>query len=249
MESQLIEVSSTKQWKRIYLVGGIFALVSFCLTLFDIVYGSITSGDLTALPQTAIEFFSEINQNWVLGLYHLDLVNMVNAIVMFPTFFALLCVHRKSNLPYAAFTLLLVLFGTMIFVSTNVALPMLDLAGKYSSASEENKILFAAAGETLLARGEHGSPGVFIGFITSTLASLSMALVMLDGDIFTRKIAYTGVIGNILLLPYIFLVTFIPEVKRIAVIIAAPGGLLVIVWVLFIGITMLKLGFEKENAE
>ncbi len=68
---------------------------------------------------------------------------------------------------------------------------------------------------------------------------------MLDGDIFSKKIGYIGVIGNVLLLPYIFMVTFIPEVESLAIIIAAPGGLLVLAWVLLLGRTLLKQGTVK----
>ena len=37
----------------------------------------------------------------------------------------------------------------------------------------------AAAGEAMLARGTHGSLGVFIGFCLPTLAGLAMSFVML----------------------------------------------------------------------
>lgn len=235
--------NSIAQWKRIYLLGGIFALISFCLTLFDIIFGSITSGDLTELPQTAIEVFNEIEQNWFIGLYHLDIINMINAMVMLPVFFAIIGVHREKNLPYATFALLLTLLGTIIFVSSNVALPMLELSGKYiSSTTDTERTLLEAAGETLLVRGGHGGLGVFVGFVILTLAGLCIALVMLDGEIFSKKIAYTGVIGNIFLLIYILFVTFIPSIESIAVIVAAPGGLLVIAWIVLIGITLLKMG-------
>lgn len=150
--------------------------------------------------------------------------------------------HRKNSLPYAGFAMVLSIIGTTIFVSTNSALPMLELSNKYYLAVDETqRMLIAAAGEAMLVRGGHGGLGVFIGFVFLTIASLCMSLVMLHGKIFNRTISYFGIIGNTLLLMYILLVTFVPAIQNIAVIIAAPGGLLALVWVLMLGVKLIKM--------
>lgn len=152
-----------KQWQKIYLLGGIAAIISFITLLFDISFGSISAGNLTELPQTAIERFSEFQKNWLLGLYHLDFLNVFNTFIMVPMYFALFAIHRKRNLPYAAFAFILSLIGVIIFVTTNSALPMLELSRKYYDVVDESqKILLAAAGEAMLVRGVHGGLGVFI---------------------------------------------------------------------------------------
>lgn len=242
MEKRLNKDQNKKQWENIYLIGGFAAFLAFSGTVFDIIFGSSSSGNLSELPQTAIERFSEFQQNWFLGLYHLDLLNIIIAIIMIPVYFALFSVHRKNNLAYAALGFVLCIFGTIIFVATNTALPMLELSNKYYSAAEETqKILLAAAGEAMLARGGHGSLGVFIGFVFSTISSLWMSIVMLQGKIFNRIISYLGIIGYMLLLIYILLVTFIPKTQNIATIIAAPGGILALAWILMVGIKLIKM--------
>ncbi|MFZ5354237.1 MAG: DUF4386 family protein [Bacillota bacterium] len=243
------EETSTEihQWKRIYLIGGIAALLSFFFTLSDIIIGSAKGVNLAELPQTAIERFLEFQQNWLLGLYHLDFLNAVISIIMIPAYFALFAVHRKRNLPYAALSLVIFIIGTTIFVATNSALPMLELSSKYFSTSDETqKMLFAAAGEAMLIRGGHGSLGVFIGFLFSSVASLCMSIVMVNGKVFSRMVSYFGVIGNMLLFIYILLVTFVPAVKSIAVMLAAPGGLLALAWVFMYGIKLIKLGRQPS---
>ena len=51
-------------------------------------------------------------------------------------------------------------------VSNNTALPMLELSHKYFSTSiESQRALYAAAGESMLAQGAHGSAGIFLGFL------------------------------------------------------------------------------------
>ena len=125
----------------------------------DIVVGSSTGGNLSQLPQTAVERFSQFPQNAWLGLYNLDLLNAVNQLISIPVYFALYATLRKMNKPYAMFGLIIFLLGTTIFVANNTALPMLELSNKYAAADEPQKAMLAAAGEAMLARGEHGSLG------------------------------------------------------------------------------------------
>lgn len=235
------------QWNNIYTIGGYAALLSFALTLFDIIFGSVTGANLTSLPPTALARFAEFQQSWPLGLYHLDFLNSLNALIMIPAYFAAAAVHRQTSPAWAALALVLVLMGAALFVSNNSALSMLELSQKYYAAADESqKQLITAAGEALLASGEHGSLGAFPGFILSTLASLTMAMVMLKGSIFGRKASWCGVIGNILLGMYIILVTFVPQVASIAVAVAAPGGLLALAWIFLMGIQLIKMGATED---
>lgn len=242
LQSLVVEDVSiiSKQWRNIVRIGGYAAFLAFLLTLADIIFGSMSSGNLSELPQTALERFSEFQQNSLLGLYHLDLLNVIITIIMVPLYFALFAVHRKHSFPYASIALVIAFIGTTVFISTNTALPMLELSNKYFSGDETQKILIAAAGESLIARGEHGSPGVFIGFTLSTLSSILMSFVMLNGKVFRKVVSYFGIIGNILLLSYVLLVTFVPSIENIAVAIAAPGGLAALVWLFMVGIKLIK---------
>jgi hypothetical protein len=153
------------QWRGIYLLGGLAAVIALIGIVLDVVFGSISGGNLSALPQTAIDRFAQLQASPLLGLYNLDLLNIVNQLILIPAYFALAAAQRKTNLAYALLALVIFLVGTAIFVTTNTALPMLELSQKYASAAESQKILLAAAGEAMLARGAHGSLGVFIGFL------------------------------------------------------------------------------------
>lgn len=234
------------QWKKIYIIGGVTAFIVFGLTVSDIIIGSITGGDLTLLPQTAIERFLEIQENSLLGLYHLDLLNVIIYAAMIPLFFALFAIHREIKPATSSLALILFLVAATIFITTNTALPMLQLSGKYFSTSNETqRALYAAAGEALLVRGEHGTPGVFVGFFLLTISNLFISFVMLNAGIFKKVVGLLGIIGSFSLLIYIFLVTFIPSVKNLAVIIAAPGGILVLAWYWLSAIQLINAGLEK----
>jgi hypothetical protein len=233
---------SDKQWKSIYKVGAITTIIVLCGILLDMVIGSVTGGNVAALPQTAIERFNQLKDNQLLGLYNLDLLNTIIQIIFIPSFFALYAAHRNVNNASALLALILFLFGTTIFVTSNTALTMLDLSHKYfNAASDEQRLLLAAAGEAMLAKGAHGSLGVFIGFAMIPFANALMSGVMLLGKIFSRITSYLGILGNSLMVIYVVLVTFIPTVEKLALAFAMPAGLLVMVWMIMFTICLFKL--------
>lgn len=119
---------------------------------------------------------------------------------------------------------------------------MLDLSQKYfGTDSEEQKLLIAAAGEAMLAKGSHGSFSVFIGFVLPTFANALMSVVMLKGRIFSRLTSYLGIVGNTLMIIYLVLVTFSPAVEKLALSFAMPGGLLLMTWMIMFTIKLFKL--------
>ncbi|MCL4550402.1 MAG: DUF4386 family protein [Bacteroidetes bacterium] len=234
MSSQNIENEEiVKQWKSIYKIGAITTIIVLGGIIIDIVIGSSSGGNLTLLPQTAIERFEQFQHNWLMGLYNLDLLNAVNQIILIPTYYALYAAHRNIKPTYSFFALIIFLVGTILFISNNTALPMYELSIQYfKTTSESTRLLMAAAGEAMLAKGAHGSLSAFVGFLLPTVGGIVMSFVMLRGKIFTRINSYLGVIGNILLTIYIFLVTFMPQTKEMATVIAAPGGLFVMGWMI-----------------
>lgn len=235
-----------KQWKSIYIFGGVIAFIAIIGTILDVIIGTSTGGDLSTIPQTAIDRFAEFQANWILGLYHLDMLNVVITILMIPAYFALCAAHRRTNISYTLLAAIIYFIGAAVFVTNNTALSMLELSYKYAAAtSEVQKTLLAAAGEAMIARGSHGSLGAFPGFFILTIASLVMSFGMLKGKIFSKKTAYIGILGSTLLLVYIILVTFVPDIENVAMIVSAPGGLLALAWMIMFDIRLFKLGYSK----
>jgi hypothetical protein len=243
------EIETTeKQWRSIYFLGGVMTIIALVGILLDVIMGNVTGGNLSALPQTAIDRFAELHDNSLLGLYNLDLLNIINQIILIPAYFAIYAAHRKVNNAYAAFALIIFLVGTIIFVATNTALPMLELSNKYSaSTSETQKSFLAAAGEAMLARGTHGSLGVFIGFTLPNIAGIIMSFVMLRGKVFSKVNSYLGIAGSSLILIYLIMVTFVPATKNMATALAMPGGLMAMAWMILYSIRLFSLGRETDK--
>lgn len=228
-----MSVLEQNDWKSVYRLGAITTVIVLVGIVLDLVIANITGGDLSTLPQTAIERFIEFQSNPWLGLYHLDLLNITNQIIMIPSYLALYTAHLKSDKALSTLAFIIFLVGTTIFITTNTALPTLELSHKYfSTSSEIQKAALAGAGESLLVRGAHGSPGVFIGFLLPNIAGLIMSWVMLRGKIFSKATSILGIIGSLGIIIYLILVTFIPTAKNMALVFATPGGLLLMTWMI-----------------
>lgn len=224
------------------LLGGITAIVAITGILADVALGNITGGNLAALPQTAVDRFAQFNQSCLLGLYNLDLLNIGVQMIMIPVYYALYVLHRKDHKDYSMLALILFLFGSVIMVANNTALPMLELSHKYFATTvDSQKALYAAAGEAMLARGAHGSPGIFFSFFIPNLAGLLMSIVMLKGKVFGKVNAWLGITGSTLLMIYVVLVNFVPGVEAMATAVAMPGGLLCLAWMIMFTIRLFKL--------
>ena len=243
VKNQISELERTEnQWKSIYLLGGVAALIVICASLLDIAISIMLGGDPASIPQTAIGRFAQFQSNQLLGLYYLDLLNMTTAVIMIPAFFALCAAHRGVNKVYSGLVMIVFCIGTAVFITNNTALPMLSLSGKYALATTDaHRSLLAAAGEAMLARGAHGSPGVFLGFLLPIFASFLISLVMLNGGVFGKINAYLGIAGSALFIIYFVMAAFIPGTENIAMAIATFGGLLTIAWMILFAIRLLKL--------
>jgi hypothetical protein len=232
-----------ENWRGVYITGGIATIVALIGIVLDVIVGSTTGGNLSTLPQTAVDRFAQFEISPLLGLYNLDLLNIVNQIFLIPAYVALYAAHRKTSHAFSLLALIIFLVGTTVFVTTNTALPMLELSNKYAVATTESqKSLLAAAGEAMLVRGSHGGLGVFIGFLLPNIAGLIMSFAMLSGKIFGKVTSLMGIVGSSLILSYIVLVTFAPNVKDMATAVSMPGGLLLMAWMVMFTIKFFKLG-------
>ncbi len=235
-------MNNEKTWKSIFVIGGIAAILSLLGITLDVVMGNITGGDLTELPRTAIERFDQLHQNVLLGLYNLDLLNVIVQIILIPAFFALYAAHKEVNQPFALLSFIVFLFGATLMVSNNVAFSMFELSTKYFNTDiESQRLAYSAAGESLLAQGAHGSPAIFLGFFIPNIANLMLSVVMLKGKIFGRINSWCGIIGSTFMLIYVVLINFNFGMESMATIIAMPGGILLMIWMIMYTIKLIKL--------
>ncbi len=242
--SNLNSVTSSvdTKWKSVILVGSICTFIALIGTIIDIAFGTITGGNLAELPQTAVERFTQLQSNPILGLYNLDLLNIIVQLLMIPSYLALYVVLKRVIPGGSLLAFIIFLVGTIAMLTGNAALPIYELSSKYfATSSESQKLLYAAAGEALLAKGIHGSYGMFIGFILPNLGGILISWLMMKSGIFSKSNAWLGLAGSIVISIYLVLVTFVPEVKSMATLFAAPGGLMLMSWMLLFAFRLHKL--------
>jgi hypothetical protein len=228
--------------RGIFTLGAVTAIIALIGIILDIIIGIKTGGNLSALPQTAADRYLQFNGNVLMGLYHLDLLNVIIQILLIPVWFALFVAHITHYRYWAMLALLLFLFGSALMVADNIAFPMYELSKKYVLADNETqKSLYDAAGEAMLARGAHGSTGMFFSFLIPNIAGFLMSLVMLKSNIFSRLNAWSGILGYLMMMLYVILVTFISGAGKSAVFLALPGGILILIWLIMVTAQFFKL--------
>lgn len=225
-----LELEIKRSIKNLYRISVICSVLIIVLTILDIGIGTVLGGNLNAIPESAIERFGQLQTNPWLGLYYLDVLNMVTSILMIPVFLALVIIQKKSNRGILYLSMIVFMIGTTVFINNNAGLAMLGLSKQYATALASQKDLIAAAGESLLINGAHGSMGAFLGFILSMIATMLMSISMIQNKEFGKFTGWIGLGGASLLLVYLTLVTFVPGADSIAIVLAAPGGILSLIW-------------------
>jgi hypothetical protein len=214
-------------------------MAALVLGLTDMTAGILMGGDMSLIPDNSEGFLNLLADNPIKGLYFLDFLNMVSQALTMPLFLSLVLLHRDKNPGLSLTLVVLSVTGLVLFIAGNAALPLWGLARKFAVAGIDKPGLLAA-GEALLARGEHGSPGAFPAFFISTMASLSASFLMFRGGLFGKPVPSMGIAGSLLLLVYLVLVTFVPGTKTVAMALAAPGGLSALIWLAGTAVIMLK---------
>jgi hypothetical protein len=69
---------------------------------------------------------------------------------------------------------------------------------------------------------------------------------MLQGGAFGKVNACFGIIGSILFMTYFVFTSFLPDMGSVAMALAIPGGLLMIVWMTLFAIRLFKLRSKKR---
>jgi hypothetical protein len=229
-------------WKKIYTIGGIAALVVVLVGLVEI---SITflPGRTSAGAVTVIDWFTLFQTDRFMALRNLGLLNMFFNASAVPAYLALYAAHRKTNHVHAALAMITAFIGVAVFFATNRALPMLDLSNQYAAATTDaQRASLVAAGQAMLSVGQSHTPGTFMAFFFADVAGIVISVVMLRGNIFGKANAYLGILGFTLLLWFEILTSFVWTLDNVAMILAMLGGLLSMIWYVLLAFRLFKLG-------
>ncbi|MFX4262313.1 hypothetical protein ACOBQJ_08925 [Pelotomaculum propionicicum] len=240
--------STDTNWKTLYKIAGVAALVALSANLLDIILGFGETDIVVSGSKTALDWFALFQEDWFKGLYVLGILNIVYNACLVPIYFAMFAAHRRGNGVYAALAMVIAIIGMAVYISNNAAIPMFVLAGKYAAAgSDVQRALLAAAGEAVLAFGEDFTPGSFTGMILGGISAIAVSFVMLRGGIFGKVASWIGIVGFTFISVFTVLATFVPSLYFVAFyLFGMIGGLLVLSWFVLVSLKFFKLGRSEK---
>jgi len=120
------------QWKELYRIGGIAAVVTVILILLAI----ITYPIWPYLPGTTAteNIFAAIQANRLGGLISLDFILLINNLIGVLLFLAMYVSLKQVNESYALIALVLGLFGAVLIVPARPIFELLSLSDLYATA-------------------------------------------------------------------------------------------------------------------
>lgn len=216
-------------WKTIYKVGGISALV---MVLFIPIQAIVFF--ISPPPTTVIGWFELFHKNIFLGLIDMDLLLIIDQVLMAFVFLALYMLLRKIDKPLMTIALMLGLGGVVIYFSSTGAFEMLNLSRLYNLAvTETEKMMFLSAGQVVYSTWQ--GTAFNASYIVEAATTLLISIVMLKSKIFSKTVAYIGIVMSLLMI-------IPPTVGMIGIVFAMLSLIPLVIWDIMVAKKLLKLG-------
>ena len=248
--------TSDSDWKSLYRVGGVAALIAGVLFRRNISAEIALFGPHQP-PATVSDWFALLQSNRLLGLAYLNIFDLVNYALVGLMFLALYAALRRANKSSMAIATTLGFVGIAVYFASNTAFSMLSLSDQYAAATTDaQRTTLLAGGQALLAINRFSSPGAhpgaggYLSLLLIAVAGMITSVVMLRSAVFNRATAYVGILASALDLAYCFAYTFVPTVdsELLAVCFIPAAGLLLMIWHILVGRRLYQLGRLERKA-
>ena len=217
------------QWKGLYKVGGLAALVmAVFIPIQTIVF------IVSPPPNTVPGWFALFQNNWFLGLLDMDLLLIVDQILMGLVILALYAILKRTNPSSMAIALILGLLGIAAYFASTTAFNMLSLSDQYAAATTDaQRSIVLAAGQMMVSIWT--GTAFDVGYVMVGIALLIIAVVMLQSTVFGKATAYVGIVLGVL--------SLLPPTAGTVGIIFSLGSLLPLeIWDILIARKLFQLG-------
>ena len=234
-------VASDKGTKALYQVAGTMAVLIVLAGLID----AITSMGIEAQNNSTVpitEWFALFQAHPFEAFSRLGLINIITLSLGIPIYLAFTQAFRQNRPISTAFASILFFTGAAIYLSSNTVFSLFAVSQQYVTASVVQKPLLEAAGRSLLAQGADLTPGTFVGLFLTQFAGLLMTSTMLRGKVFGKWAGRVGLTGFILMTVFFILAAFVPTRYDMAMLISAPGGLLLMAYQFMLARRFFQLG-------
>jgi hypothetical protein len=236
--------ASNSRFGTFYKVVGILAILIVLAGLTD----AITSMGVAAQDNRSIqitEWFTLFQTHRFEAFSRLGIINMLTLSLSIPIYLAFNMAFRTERPILAAFASILFFIGTAVYLSSNTVFALFAVSQQYSVASVAQKPILEMVGQNLLQQGADLTTGTFFGLFLTQIAGLLITSAMLRGKIFGKWIGSTGLSGYIVMTAFFILTAFFPEQYSVAMLVAAPGGLILMAY----EIMLARKFFQHGSAE
>jgi hypothetical protein len=236
--------------KVLYITGGVAALVAV------LVFRRFFAVELMAFngfgvfevppskPATALEWFTLLESNKIVGLILLGIIDLINYALVGLLFLAVYGALRKTNEVAMGIAILFSTISISVFFASNQAIGFLNLNQGYQAAtSDAQRFIYLAAGEALSANIQ--GTGWYFSLFLIYFAGLTISLVMLQSTVFNKATAWTGILANsfgLLLFPALI---FAPAIIWLLPSLSAPFR---VTWYVLIALRLFKIA-KSANEE
>lgn len=230
-----------KPSKALYQVAGTMALLIALAGLID----ALTSMGIEARDNRTVqaaEWFRLFQANRLAAFSSLGAINIITLSLGIPVYLAFNQAYRQQRPARVAFASVLFFAGTAVYLSSNAVFSLFALSQQVPAATAAQKPVLEAAAGALLAQGADLTSGTFPGLLLTQAAGLLMTSAMLRGSVFGRWAGRAGLAGFSLMIVFFSLTAFAPEHYAAAMLLAAPGGLLLTVYQLLLARAFFGLG-------
>lgn len=225
-------------WGVMFSIAGVASFLLLFYSLATIVQLLIIGGP----PTTAAEAFRLLQQSKFVGLLRLDLPTVLALPLYYLVFLGFFAALRKASSALTTLATSLAFVGVTLILATPTALSMLSLSQKYAAATTDSaKLQLLSAGEAILASDIWHNTGAILGGLLLQTGAVLISFVMLRTSVFSKTIAYLGIVTHGLDLAHGILGPFLPAA---GVILMAMAGPLYPIWFFMVGRRLRQLRGE-----
>jgi hypothetical protein len=232
-------MAQNQDWKPLYRVGAIAALVAALLFRRNIGAEVSLFTGVEAIPYSAADWYSLLQTNPFVGLSFLAVFDLINYAMEGLIFLALGMAFWQANKSTAALALTSGLLGIAVSFAANISLTMLSLSQQYLAASPEaQKAALLAAGQSLLATNNPldawPGTGPYISLLLIAVGGMLFSVLMFRSK---RTSAVVGLLASGCDLAYCLTFAWVPFLQ---VFWMASGGLFWMIWHLLVARILFK---------
>lgn len=232
--------ASSQNLSSLCRLGGIASLLLMFYSLATMVQLVVLGGQ----PSSAAQAFNLLQHHRAVALLRLDLPTIAIMPFYYLLFLGLFAALRRTSYTNALLSTLLAFVGVTLVLATPTALSMVPLSDKFAAAtSDAERSQLLAVGEALLATDIWHSTGAIVGGVLIQSGAILISLVMLRGNVFTKLTAWLGIVMHGLDLAHIVGGLILPVAGVVLMAIAGP---LYPIWLILIGLRLLKLAKNNE---